>query len=200
MFINDIEKLKRKLEEKYKGVELDEIEQKLVNFYDIGLSNINHSSIQLILSAYFKSLGYRVFVEYEKRGRLLDIYIEDKDMGIEVEYGYVPNFTATMAEEYLKSRLALKIVRYSTLSSEFYIAVPSFYIPPIPDEILDGNKNDVSLRKIIRIIRKFHKITDVRLDDFKSVKINGIITVDISKLNINIIDIDKYKALKNLYK
>ncbi|ADB88002.1 hypothetical protein [Saccharolobus islandicus] len=200
MFINDIEKLAKRVEESYGGVELDDIIQRLINFYELGFTNINHSSIQLILSAYFKSLGYRVFVEYERKGRLLDLYVSDEDMGIEVEYGYIPNSNAIDAEEYLKSRISLKILRYSTLSSKFYIAVPSFYIPPIPDELIVDIKDKTKLRRILELIRKFHKTNDIMLNDAKLAKINGIISVDVSNLSISIIDISKYKQLKDFYK
>ncbi|WP_048050256.1 hypothetical protein [Saccharolobus islandicus] len=200
MFINDIEKLAKRVEESYGGVELDDIIQRLINFYELGFTNINHSSIQLILSAYFKSLGYRVFVEYERKGRLLDLYVSDEDMGIEVEYGYIPNSNAIDAEEYLKSRISLKILRYSTLSSKFYIAVPSFYIPPIPDELIVDIKDKTKLRRILELIRKFHKTNDIMLNDAKLAKINGIISVNISNLSISIIDISKYKQLKDFYK
>lgn len=200
MFINDIEKLAKRVEESYGGVELDDIIQRLINFYELGFTNINHSSIQLILSAYFKSLGYRVFVEYERKERLLDLYVSDEDMGIEVEYGYIPNSNAIDAEEYLKSRISLKILRYSTLSSKFYIAVPSFYIPPIPDELIVDIKDKTKLRRILELIRKFHKTNDIMLNDAKLAKINGIISVDVSNLSIGIIDISKYKQLKDFYK
>ncbi|ACP38830.1 conserved hypothetical protein [Sulfolobus islandicus M.14.25] len=200
MFINDIEKLAKRVEESYGGVELDDIIQRLINFYELGFTNINHSSIQLILSAYFKSLGYRVFVEYERKGRLLDLYVSDEDMGIEVEYGYISNSNAIDAEEYLKSRISLKILRYSTLSSKFYIAVPSFYIPPIPDELIVDIKDKTKLRRILELIRKFHKTNDIMLNDAKLAKINGIISVDVSNLSISIIDISKYKQLKDFYK
>ncbi|ACP36240.1 conserved hypothetical protein [Sulfolobus islandicus Y.G.57.14] len=200
MFINDIEKLAKRVEESYGGVELDDIIQRLINFYELGFTNINHSSIQLILSAYFKSLGYRVFVEYERKGRLLDLYVSDEDMGIEVEYGYIPNSNAIDAEEYLKSRISLKILRYSTLSSKFYIAVPSFYIPPIPDELIVDIKDKTKLRRILELIGKFHKTNDIMLNDAKLAKINGIISVDVSNLSISIIDISKYKQLKDFYK
>lgn len=152
------------------------------------------------MSAYFKSLGYRVFVEYERKGRLLDLYVSDEDMGIEVEYGYIPNSNAIDAEEYLKSRISLKILRYSTLSSKFYIAVPSFYIPPIPDELIVDIKDKTKLRRILELIGKFHKTNDIMLNDAKLAKINGIISVDVSNLSISIIDISKYKQLKDFYK
>ncbi|QXJ30664.1 hypothetical protein [Saccharolobus shibatae] len=200
MFINDIEKLAKRVEESFGRVELDDIIQRLINFYELGFTNINHSSIQLILSAYFKSLGYRVFIEYERKGRLFDLYVSDEDMGIEVEYGYIPNSNAIDAEEYLKSRISLKILRYSTLSSKFYIAVPSFYIPPIPDELIVDIKDKTKLRRILELIRKFHKTNDIMLNDAKLAKINGIISVDVSNLSISIIDISKYKQLKDFYK
>ncbi|QGA55138.1 hypothetical protein GFS03_11425 [Sulfolobus sp. E5-1-F] len=200
MFINDIEKLAKRIEESYGDIKLDDIVQRLINFYKLGFTNINHSSIQLILSAYFKSLGYRVFVEYERNGRLLDVYVSDEDMGIEVEYGYIPNSNAINAEEYLKSRISLKILRYSTLFSKFYIAVPSFYIPPIPDELLDNVNDKTKIRKTIELIRKFHRIDDIKPNDTKLVKINGVIVVDVSNLSISIIDINKYRKLKDSYK
>lgn len=200
MFISDLEKLAKRLEELYGDIELDDIVQRLIDFYELGFTNINHSSLQLILSAYFKSLGYRVFVEYEKKGKLLDLYVSDEDMGIEVEYGYIPNSDAIDAEEYLLSRISLKILRYSSLSSKFYIAVPSFYMPPIPEELTADVKDKAKLRRVIEIIRKFYKINDVTFNDVKLAKINGIISVDISNLSISVIDIRKYKQLKDSYK
>jgi hypothetical protein len=38
------------------------------------------------------------------------------------------------------------------------------------------------------------------LNDAKLAKINGIISVDVSNLSISIIDISKYKQLKDFYK
>jgi hypothetical protein len=201
MFLKDLEKLKRKLQSVYNNINLDDIINKLLYYYEAGLISINQSSIQLIISAHLKSLGYRVFVEYETKGRLLDIYaVGESDIGIEVEYGYVPSFNAIVAEEYLKSRLALKILRYSNLCSKFYIAVPSFYIPPIPDELLEDYKDEKSIRKIIRLVRKYHKVNDITSNDVKLAKVDGIVNVNISNLKVNFIDKYTYIRLENLYR
>lgn len=198
-FLSDLNELKQKLEEVYGNIKLDDIVDKLEYHYELGLININHASIQLTVSAYLKSLGYRVFAEYEKKGRLLDIYaIGDVDIGIEVEYGYLPNPSAIIAEEYLMSRIALKILRYSSLSSKFYIAVPSFYAPPLPKELI-SSKDGEDAKKIIALIKRFHNINYIKVGDFKNIKLNGIINVNVSELKVNIIDIEKYTLLKHSY-
>ncbi|TRM94579.1 hypothetical protein DJ526_02135, partial [Sulfolobus sp. A20-N-G8] len=164
------------------------------------LTNINNSSIQMILSAYLKSLGYRVFVEYEKRNRLFDVYaVKDDEIGIEVEYGYVPNSIALNPEEYLRNKLALKILRYSNFTSKFYIAVPSFYLPPIPKELFELDQ-EKRIKALITMARKNNKVIDINDIQVKDVKLDGIMIINVSDLKVRILDIREYMKLNDLYK
>jgi len=181
---------------------LEEIYRKLLGLSKIGVLNINHSVLQLILSAYLLSKGFRVYVEVEVQGGVMDIYaIKGKDIGIEVETGYVPPYNAIDPEEFLMGRLSLKTAKYSNIVSEFYIAVPSFYIPPIPRELLlDPNeRSEEEVRNVMRLIRKYSRTPDITINDVKTSKINGIITINTKDMKINIIDNKNFYALKQFY-
>ncbi len=200
LFIRDIEILESKLMKNYGNISLNDVKNRLIQYYELGLTNINNSSIQMILSAYLKSLGYRVFVEYEKQNRLFDVYaVKDDEIGIEVEYGYVPNSIALNPEEYLRNKLALKILRYSNFTSKFYIAVPSFYLPPIPKEVFELEK-EKRIKALITMARKNSKVIDINDIQVRDVKLNGIMIINISDLKVRIMDIRDYMKLNDLYK
>ena len=201
--VRDLELIYGKVSDCYgMNSNLEEIYRKLLGLSKIGILNINHSVLQLILSGYLLSKGFRVYVEVEVQGGVMDIYaIKVKDLGIEVETGYVPPNNAIKAEEFLMGRLSLKTAKYSNMVSEFYIAVPSFYIPPIPKELLlDPNeRKEEDVRNIMRLIRKYSKTPDVTINDVKTSKINGIITINTKDMKVNIIDNKSFYALKQFY-
>lgn len=201
--IKDLELIYEKVSDCYgNNSNLEEIYRKLLGLSKIGILNVNHSVLQLILSGYLLSKGFRVYVEVEVQGGVMDIYaIKVKDLGIEVETGYVPPNNAINAEEFLMSRISLKTAKYSNMVSEFYIAVPSFYIPPIPRELLlDPNeRNEEEVRNLMRLIRKYSKTPDITINDVKTSKINGIIIVNTKNMKINIIDNKSFYTLKQLY-
>ncbi|BFH72709.1 hypothetical protein SJAV_06530 [Sulfurisphaera javensis] len=185
-----------------KSANLEDIYKKLLGLSKVGILNINHSVLQLILSGYLANNGYKVYVEVEVSGGVMDIYaIKGYDIGIEVETGYVPPSNAINAEEFLMGRLALKTARYSSTAKQFYIAVPSFYLPPIPRALLkDPNeRTEEEVKNIMRLIRKYSKTPDITLGDVKSSRIDGIITVNAKAMKINIIDSKSFYMLKQFY-
>jgi len=201
--VKDLELIYEKVSNCYgKNSNLEEIYRKLHGLSKIGILNINHSILQLILSGYLLSNGFRVYVEVEVQGGVMDIYaIKGNDVGIEVETGYVPPNNAIKAEEFLMGRLSLKTARYSNMASQFYIAVPSFYLPPIPKELLlDPNeRSEDEVRSIMRLIRKYSKTPDITINDVKTSKINGVITINSKNMKINIIDNKNFYTLKQFY-
>lgn len=185
-----------------KNTNMEDIYRKLSGLGKIGILNLNHLSLQLILSGYLSSMGFKVYVEVEVSGGVIDIYaIKNSDVGIEVETGYVPPINAINAEEFLMGRLALKTARYSNVANQFYIAVPSFYIPPIPKELLKKplERTEEESKNILRLIRKYSKTPDITLNDIKNSKIDGIITINTKTMKINIVDNKSFCELKQFY-
>ena len=202
-YFKDIITVKKRIIEKYGNLcGLEDIVHRIVGLHKVGVVNINHSVLELILSAYLLNQGFKVYAEVEVAGGIVDIYaIKGVDLSVEVETGYVPPASATYAEEFLMGRLALKTARYSKIGHEFYIAVPSFYIPPIPEALLKPpeERREDEVRQIMSLIRKYSKSPDVTLDDVRSSKVDGIITINTNSLDVKLIDNKNFLALKHFY-
>jgi hypothetical protein len=182
--------------------ELEQVLKKIISLHKVGVLNINHSVLELITAGYLINEGYKVYVEVEMAGGVADLYaIKGIDLVIEVETGYVPPNNAVNAEEFLMGRLALKTARYSNVAHGFYIAVPSFYIPPIPSELLlkPDERNEEENRRIMSLIRRYTKAPDITLSDVKNSKIDGIITINSKELELKLIDVRSFQHLKEFY-
>ncbi|AWR96446.1 hypothetical protein DFR86_02030 [Acidianus sulfidivorans JP7] len=202
-FTKDLANLKRKIVSYYgKSEQLESIYERLVNFHKLGLVNLNHSSLELITASYLINEGFKVHVEHEIDGKIIDIYgIKGLDIGIEVETGYVPPSFVSNQEEFLRSRIALKVSRYSNLASRFYIAVPSYYIPPIPSTLLKNNneRDEREVRDILKLIRKYHNSLDINLSSVKTAKIDGIIIINAHDLKLKIFNQEVFMKLEKFY-
>lgn len=202
-FIKDLNNLKQRVIINYGNLkQLEEVYERLLEFYKLGLVNLNHSSLELITAAYLIKEGFRVYVEHEINGKVIDIYgIKGIDVGIEVETGFVPANYISNQEEFLKSRVALKVARYSNLASQFYIAVPSYYIPPIPQQLLkkEDERSEEEIRELLHLIKKYHRSLDIRLSDVKSSKLNGVIAVNTASLKVKIFSHETFSKLEKFY-
>ncbi|ARM74927.1 hypothetical protein [Acidianus manzaensis] len=202
-FVKDISNLKKKIVTYYgNSDQLENIYERLIEFHKLGLVNINHSSLELITASYLIKEGFKVHVEHEIEGKIIDIYsIKGLDIGIEVETGYVPPNFISNQEEFLRSRMALKISRYSNLASQFFIAVPSYYIPPIPYPLLkhQEERSENEIRELLRLIRKYHNSLDITLSSIKSAKIDGVIIINTHDLKLKIFNHEMFMKLEKFY-
>lgn len=202
-FIKDLNILKQRINNNYGTLkQLEDVYERLIEFYKIGLINTNHSSLELITAAYLIKEGFRVYVEHEINGKIIDVYgIKGVDVGVEVETGFVPPTYVANQEEFLKSRVALKAARYSNLASQFFIAVPSYYIPPIPHSLLKGEeeRSEEEVRELIRLIKRYHHAFDIKFSDVKSSKINGVIIVNTANLKLKIFNHETFLKLEKFY-
>ncbi len=194
-----------KAREKYGlGEELVNLYNRLSEAHHNGLLNVNHAVLQLVLSAYLLSRGYKVYVEIDMGNGYADLYAEKGvSIGIEVETGYVPPEEAVSPKEYLMGRISAKSARYSWGFDRFYIAVPKYYVPPIPPQLLldPSERSEEDNRALMEIARKVTKAPDLTLADFRRSKVDGLITVDVDDMEIEILDKETLKvALQKFYK
>ncbi|EWG06975.1 MAG: hypothetical protein ASUL_07294 [Candidatus Aramenus sulfurataquae] len=201
-FVKDLVGVKNKIMSRYGILDIDDVFNKLLEFHKLGVINSIHSILQLIVASFLIKEGYRTSVEYETEGRVIDVYaVKGYDIGIEVETGFVPPNFADNQEEFLMSRTSLKIARYSNLAREFFIAVPSFYIPPIPDVFFESQeeRREEELRETMNLIRKYHNVFDVNLKSLKGAKIDGIMVINTSDLKVKVFGQEEFSKLKKLY-
>ncbi|MCY0874484.1 MULTISPECIES: hypothetical protein [Acidianus] len=202
-YTKDLHNIKCRIISNYGNLpQIDEIYKRLIDFHKLGFVNITHSALELIVAAYLIKEGFKVSVEHESNGKIIDVYaIKGIDVGIEVETGFVPPSFAGKQEDFLMSRMALKIARYSNLASQFYIAVPSYYIPPVPVELLKDKekRSEDEIRNLMRLIRKYHNSLDVNLLSLKSAKIDGIIIINTTDLKLKIFDYEDFLKIKKYY-
>lgn len=203
IFVRDLNSLKQRISASYGSLkQLEEVYERLIEFHKLGLVTLNHSSLELITAAYLIKEGFKVYVEHEMDGKVIDLYgIKGLDIGIEVETGFVPSNYVSNQEEFLKSRVALKVARYSNLASQFFIAVPSYYIPPVPYSLLKGDeeRSEEETRELLRLIRKYHNSLDIKFSDVKSSKLNGIIIINTANLKLKIFGYETFLKLEKFY-
>jgi len=201
-FIKDLQNVKNKILTRYGIIDIEDIFNKLIEFHKLGFINTGHSTLELITASFLVKNGFRTTVEYENSGKIMDVYgIKGIDIGIEVETGFVPPNFANSQEEFLRSRIALKIARYSNIAKEIFIAVPSFYIPPVPNIFLKSSseRTEEEIREMMSLIRKYHKSLDVNLSSLKEARIDGIIVINTTDLKIKIFNQEEFLKLKKLY-
>jgi len=193
--------MRRQFEEQLRGImerltetsernrDLEEVYRRLVS---LRISNAHHASLELVVANHFLSRGYRVWVEHEKDGLILDVYsLGDREVGVEVETAFIPPEVLDSPEDYLTARLTVKVARYGKSVQDFYIAVPSYVFPPLPAVFLKApeERDEEELRCLFRLVRRFHNIPGLDLRSLKEGRLSGLLSVNLSSLSVSSLDV-----------
>ncbi|MCE4605688.1 MAG: hypothetical protein F7C08_04060 [Desulfurococcales archaeon] len=162
-----------------------------------------HALVQYTVAAYLYKKGYDIQVErLVGNGLRADIYGEAPwgRIIVEVETGFIPHNMLLYGEAYMKARTSYKLLSYSTLTDEFYIAIPASTNPAtlLPRWILREPKqrgpDDVDEAR--RLLESFYPHHSNLLDRISDAKLNGIYTVSFngSKINITMLRLSALKG------
>ena len=114
---------------------LTKLKEDLVKLQKANIIKINHSVMEMVCAKYLVLKGYDVEVEHPLNDILTCDLFATKGLGnliVEIETGYIPPEHAMDPLTYTFTRLASKIIRYSSFAGKFAIGVPPHYILPLP--------------------------------------------------------------------
>ncbi len=152
-----------------------------------------HALVQYAMAVYLYKRGYDIQVEkLLGRGLRADIYGEAPwgSVIVEVETGFVPHNFILYGEAYIKARTSYKILNYSSLAEEFYIAIPASTNPAIllPRWVLKepARRGPEDLAEARRLLESFYPGHHNLADNIWEARLDGIYTVSFNWSKIDI--------------
>ena len=158
---------------------------------------INHSVMELVCAKYLIQKDYEVQLEYPLNEILIcDLYAV-KGYGnliVEIETGFIPPENALAPLTYTSSRLASKIIRYSSFAGKFALGVPPHYILPFPRALAKPPKNrtDQEITQIKKLCDAYYQKPPVTLEEIRNARIQEIYIIDVDRLKVQEIDPESY--------
>jgi|OSPMetMinimDraft_2_1075162.scaffolds.fasta_scaffold00068_4 hypothetical protein len=201
-FYRGLDKIVNRLESKYVlGRRLLKVRDKLLERFKLGLVNFNHAALEITLAAHLLYMGFHVDVEHEVEDKVVDVYaVKEADLSAEVETGYVPFKSAHNPLDFLASRIASKAVRYSGTASKFLIAVPPYYIPPIPEPLLKdpSERTEQDVIHLSQLAFRYSTLPKFSESTVRSSKLDGVIVINVDDLEVRLLSPFTFKSISEL--
>jgi hypothetical protein len=158
---------------------------------------INHSIMELVCAKYFVEKNYEVQLEYALNEVLVCDLFAIKGYGnviVEIETGFIPPEYALAPLTYTSSRLASKIIRYSSFAGKFALGVPPHYILPFPSALAKPprNRTDVEITQIKKLCDAYYQKPPVTLEEIRNARIQEIYIIDVDHAKVQGIDPESY--------
>jgi hypothetical protein len=169
----------------------------LVKLQRQNIVKINHSVMELVCAKYLIEKGYEVQIEYPLNETLVCDLFAIKGYGnliVEVETGFIPPEYALAPLTYTSSRLASKIIRYSSFAGKFALGVPPHYILPFPSVLAKPprNRTDAEIGQIKKLCDAYYQKPPVTLEETRNARIQEIYIIDVDHAKVQEIDPEAY--------
>jgi len=198
-FRRDLEALVDKLKPPSKILNvLTSIIDKLTKLHMRGIVKINHSVMEVIVSHYLLRRGFE-FVDVEHpisanlRCDVFGVKGESKII-VEIETGFTPPENSLDPISYLKARIASKIARYGFYAEKFSLAIPPYYLPPLPI-IFSKPPRARSLKEAKRLkclLDTYYKRPPISLDEILHSRLHSILIINIDTAEVEEVDPESY--------
>jgi hypothetical protein len=169
----------------------------LIKLHKENIVKINHSVMELVCAKYLIQRSYEVQLEYPLSELLTCDLYGIKGLGnviVEIETGFIPPENALAPLTYTSSRLASKIIRYSSFAGKFALGVPPHYILPFPRTLAKPprNRTDQEIADVKRLCDAYYKKPPVTLEEIRNARLHEIYIIDIDRMAIQEIDPETY--------
>jgi hypothetical protein len=169
----------------------------LVKLQKENILKINHSVMELVCAKYLIQKGYAVQLEYPLNEILTCDLYAIKGYGnliVEIETGYIPPENALAPLTYTTSRLASKIIRYSSFAGKFALGVPPHYILPFPRALAKPprNRTDQEIMQIKKLCDAYYHKPPVTQEEIRNARIHEIYIIDVDRAKVQEIDPEAY--------
>lgn len=134
----------------------------LINLQKKNVVKINHSVMELVCAKHLILKGYEVQIEYPLNDVLTcDLYSIKgyRNLVVEIETGFIPPDQALFPLSYISTRLASKIIRYSSFAGKFVLSMPPHYILPLPETLAKPprKRTKEEINKIKELCDKYYR-------------------------------------------
>lgn len=141
--------------------------------------------MEILVAHHMLKKGLNVDVEREVGGLVADVvgYGADGVSIVEIETGFTPAEHATDPMGYLRARIVGKIARYSAKGSEFVLAFPPYYAPPIPEAILKDPKERL-LEEVMELkahVDLYYRNPPIDLKSISTARVDAIYILDVDR-------------------
>lgn len=169
----------------------------LVKLQRQNIVKINHSIMELVCAKYLIEKDYEVQIEYPLNEILVSDLFAIKGYGnliVEVETGFIPPEYALAPLTYTSSRLASKIIRYSSFAGKFALGVPPHYILPFPSVFAKPprNRTDGEIGQIKKLCDAYYQKPPVTLEEIRNARLHEIYIIDVDHAKVQEIDPEAY--------
>jgi len=206
IFMKDIDSLIAKIRNKINIENLPKIKilrDQIESMHRNNLVKINHSIMELVIAKHLIEAGFDTNLESRVNGISADIYAE-KGLGtiiVEVETGFVPQENVLDPLQYLRARIASKIVRYSNYANKFVLAIPPYYILQIPACLTKPPRfrTNEEIESIKLLCDLYYNKPQVSLDEIRNARLHAVYVVDVEKVIVREWEVNEYMGKASLW-
>ncbi len=172
----------------------------LINLQKKNVVKINHSVMELVCAKHLILKGYEVQIEYPLNDVLTcDLYSIKgyRNLVVEIETGFIPPDQALFPLSYISTRLASKIIRYSSFAGKFVLSMPPHYILPLPETLAKPprKRTKEEINKIKELCDKYYRKPPVTVEEIRNARIQDFYLIDVDRTRVQEIDSEAYVNL-----
>jgi len=176
---------------------LARLKDDLVNLQKANVVKINHSVMELVCAKYLVQRDYDVLVEHQLNEILTCDLFGTKGLGnliVEIETGYIPPEHAMDPLTYTFTRLASKIIRYSSFAGKFAIGVPPHYVLPFPKALTLAPRLRTAsdVEQIKALCDWYYQKPPVTEEEIRNARIHEIYVIDVDRVRVQEMDPQSY--------
>jgi hypothetical protein len=176
---------------------LTKLRDDLVNLQKANVVKINHSVMELVCAKYLIQRSYDVQVEHPLNEILTCDLFATKGLGnliVEIETGYIPPEHAMDPLTYTFTRLASKIIRYSSFAGKFAIGVPPHYVLPFPKALTlaPRKRTAIDVEHIKALCDWYYQKPPVTEEEIRNARIHEIYVIDVDRIRVQEMDPESY--------
>jgi hypothetical protein len=173
------------------------LKERLVQLQRENVVKINHSVMEMVCAKYLIEKGYEVQLEYPLSELLTCDLYGIKGLGnqiVEIETGFIPPENALAPLTYTTTRLASKIIRYSSFAGKFALGVPQHYILPFPRTLAKPprNRSEQEIEQIKNLCDAYYQKPPVTVEEIRNARIHEIYIIDVDRTQVQEIDPEAY--------
>jgi hypothetical protein len=206
IFMQDIDSLIAKIRGKINIENLQKIKilrNQVELMHRDNLVKINHSIMELVIAKHLIETGFDTKLESKVNGISADIYAE-KGLGaiiVEVETGFVPPENVLDPLQYLRARIASKIVRYSNFANKFVLATPPYHILQIPACLTKPPRfrTNEEIETIKLLCDLYYNKPQVSVEEIRNARLHAVYVVDVEKVVVREWEVNEYMGKASLW-